>query len=97
MIGLDAFGIRYRPVEISETEYSEGGRWTRTHVRIKVRIMGDINGDGKVDMKDVAIAVSAFYSWPDKSRWNPDCDLDLNGIVNMRDIVLIVKNFGECA
>ena len=31
-------------------------------IRIKVRIMGDINGDGKVDMRDIALAASAFGS-----------------------------------
>jgi hypothetical protein len=62
---------------------------------IAVRILGDVNGDGIVNMKDVASAVSAFNSWPGKSRWNPDCDLDLNRIVNMRDIVAIVMNFNR--
>ena len=65
--------------------------------QIQIRIMGDVNGDGVVDMKDVASAVSAFNTWPGKARWNPNCDLDLNGIVNTRDIMTILMNFNKHA
>lgn len=66
-------------------------------IRIKVRIMGDINGDGKVDMKDIALAASAFGSYPSHPRWNPDADIDENYKINLKDIALISKHFGECA
>jgi len=66
-------------------------------IRIKVRIMGDINGDGKVDMKDIAIAASAFGSYPSHSKWNPDADIDENDKIDLKDIALIAKHFGECA
>lgn len=66
-------------------------------IRIKVRIMGDINGDGKVDMKDIALAASAFGAYPSHSRWNPDADIDENDKINLKDIALISKHFGECA
>jgi PKD repeat protein len=66
-------------------------------IRIKVRIRGDINGDGKVDMKDIALAALAFGSDPSYSRWNPDADIDENSKIDLKDIALIAKNFGECA
>lgn len=65
--------------------------------RIKVRIMGDINGDGKVDIRDIALAASAFGSYPSYSRWNPDADINENGKIDLKDIASIAKNFGKCA
>jgi len=61
---------------------------------VTVRYMGDVNGDGKVNMSDVGIACAAFMSYPGHPRWNPDVDLDQNMIVNMIDIAIILKNFG---
>jgi len=61
--------------------------------QIQIRMMGDANGDGLVNMKDVALSIAAFNSWPGRPRWTYLCDLDLNGLVNMRDIVMIVMNF----
>jgi outer membrane protein assembly factor BamB len=60
---------------------------------VQIRIMGDANGDGVVDMKDVATAVAAFNSFQGRSRWNLFADLNLDGRVDMKDIVAIVLNF----
>ena len=46
---------------------------------VKVRIMGDIDGDGIVDMTDVAMAAAALGSYPGHPRWNPDCDINGDG------------------
>jgi hypothetical protein len=56
---------------------------------------GDINGDGKVDMKDVAVAGVAFGSYPGHPRWNSMADENEDGKIDMRDIALIAKNFGK--
>ncbi len=65
-------------------------------------VAGDINGDGKVNMRDVNLVISAFNSYPGSPRWNPACDVFSNdtrtagqdGIVNMRDLNFVVMNFG---
>jgi hypothetical protein len=62
---------------------------------ITVRIMGDINGDGKVDGKDIAIAAKAFGTVPGDPRWNLDCDINGDGKVDGKDIVLVARNFGK--
>jgi PKD repeat protein len=68
---------------------------------VKIRILGDINGDNKVDFKDIGIAAKAFGSYPGHERWNPDADitgpkyLTPDGTVDMRDIALISRNFGK--
>ncbi len=66
-----------------------------------VRLVGDINGDGRVDMRDIAIAAAAFGSSPGTPRWNPNADITgrtylvPDGVVDMRDVALIAKNFGK--
>uniref|UniRef100_A0A7C4TPZ4 CARDB domain-containing protein n=1 Tax=candidate division WWE3 bacterium TaxID=2053526 RepID=A0A7C4TPZ4_UNCKA len=62
---------------------------------VEIRMMGDVNGDGKVDMSDIGIVCFAFGASPDHPRWNPTCDLDQNGIIDLRDIGLTAKHFGE--
>jgi len=66
-------------------------------IRIKVRIMGDINGDGKVDGKDIALAALYFGSAHGYSRWTPDADVNADGKIDGKDIVKIAINFGLCA
>lgn len=65
---------------------------------VGIKIPGDLNGDNKVDTKDIAFAALAFgsYSYHVTSpRWNPDADMNGDGRVDIRDLALIVKHFGE--
>jgi hypothetical protein len=62
---------------------------------MQVRIMGDVNGDGIVNMDDIMTIVSAFGSYSGHPRWNPDCDLNQHGIVDLSDIVAALMNYGK--
>jgi len=68
---------------------------------VKIRHVGDINGDGKVDMKDIALVAAAFGTVPGHPRWNPDADITGPTIlvpdnkIDMRDVSLVAKNFGQ--
>ena len=68
---------------------------------VKIRLVGDINGDGKVDIRDVSLAALAFGTHAGDPRWNPDADITgiiylvPDGAVDIRDIALISKNFGK--
>jgi outer membrane protein assembly factor BamB len=62
---------------------------------IRVRMPGDLNMDGKVDMKDVAIATRAFGSHPGHERWNPIADENEDGKIDLFDIALICRNYGK--
>jgi hypothetical protein len=57
--------------------------------------MGDVNDDGKVDMRDVTAEILCFRAYPGRPKWNPEMDLDRNSIIDMRDIVLIIINFNK--
>jgi len=62
---------------------------------IEIRILGDLNGDGKVNMKDISLVSHAFGSYPGAPNWNPLADFDGNNYINMRDIVVVARNFGR--
>jgi hypothetical protein len=62
---------------------------------VKVRLYGDVNDDGRVDGKDVALASLAFGTIPGNARWNPDADINQDGRIDGKDIVLISLNFGK--
>jgi hypothetical protein len=68
-------------------------------ITFQISILGDLNGDGKVDMKDIAPVAKAFGTKLCQPRWNPDADLnyDINNdlLVNMKDIAIVSKNFGK--
>jgi parallel beta-helix repeat protein len=71
------------------------GTNTLSDGNITVRIMGDINGTGTVDISDVSIAAQAFGSHPDMPNWNPAADINGDGVVDIMDIALIASNFGQ--
>jgi parallel beta-helix repeat protein len=60
-----------------------------------ISIVGDTNGDKKVDLKDVFAVARAFGSYPGHPKWNPNCDLDGNNKVDLKDYFATVKNYGK--
>jgi parallel beta-helix repeat protein len=71
---------------------------------INVRIMGDINGDGKVDGKDLGQAAQSFasygpnYLYPGSApspRWNLDADINGDNKIDGKDLGAIARNFGK--
>jgi thermitase len=62
---------------------------------VKVRIMGDINGDDYVGIDDIFEAAQYFGQTPDQLRWNPDADLNLDEYVGIDDIYMVAGNFGQ--
>jgi hypothetical protein len=56
-------------------------------------LLGDVNLDGSVDMRDIITVILAFNSFPNTSRWNRAADLDGSGRIDMRDLVIVVLNF----
>jgi hypothetical protein len=62
---------------------------------VKVRFLGDVDGNGQVDIFDVRLIAAAFGSYPGNPRWNPDYDLNQSGGIDIFDIRLAAKNFGK--
>jgi hypothetical protein len=57
--------------------------------------MGDINGDGIVNIKDVIIVSAAFGSVPGDPNWDPTADINEDKVINVKDMVLISVNYGR--
>jgi len=62
---------------------------------ISVRLVGDVNGDGRIDLRDTALVARALGSTPTSANWNPSADIDGDGVVNMQDITLVARHFGQ--
>lgn len=57
----------------------------------------DINGDGKLTLRDLFELVRALWSRPGSPRWNPAADLNDDGVVNGRDFWILLKSFHDPA
>jgi PKD repeat protein len=55
----------------------------------------DINGDGKIDIMDIAIVAIAFGSDPSLPNWDPRADLNGDGKVDITDVAMVAIHFGE--
>jgi hypothetical protein len=62
---------------------------------IAVRMPGDMNMDGKVDITDCILTANYFGSYPGHPRWNPVVDENEDGRINILDLIAIVRNFGK--
>jgi thermitase len=60
---------------------------------VRVKKMGDVNGDCIVDIRDLTTAILAFRTFPGRPGWNPEMDLDRNNIIDLRDFVIIILHF----
>ncbi len=59
------------------------------------RILGDLNGDGFVDIFDITTAALAFSAVPGDPNWNPIADANNDGIVDIFDLATVALHFGE--
>jgi hypothetical protein len=57
-------------------------------------LAGDINNDGKVDLKDLAILAKAYGSVFGGANWNPCADVNNDGKVDLRDQAIVAKAYG---
>lgn len=59
------------------------------------RLLGETNGDGKVDLKDVFRVGKAFGSVPGQPKWDAFCDINVDFKVDLKDYFTTSKNFGK--
>ena len=60
-----------------------------------VSILGDINGDCNVDMRDVGYVARRFQIGPTSPLWNPNADINDDLKIDMKDIGTVARHFGE--
>lgn len=55
----------------------------------------DVNGDGLVNILDIALVAPACGTSTGDKRYNTRLDLDQNGLIDIRDISICVREFGK--
>lgn len=60
---------------------------------VKLKLVGDVNGDGKVDINDLIAWDAAYGSKAGDPNWNPQADINGDGIVDQLDGLLILQNY----
>ncbi len=58
------------------------------------KVLGDVTGDFKVDILDVAAAAYAFGTHPGDALWNPKADFTGDGVIDILDVALAAFYFG---
>jgi len=84
-IRVEAAQIPYE-TDLTDNNFIDGN--------VKVRLWGDINGDGVVDIFDALDGSLAFGSYPEHPRWNPWADILSNDEVDIFDMLILAGNFG---
>ena len=61
---------------------------------ISIHFTGDVNMDGRVDIRDISLVAKQFGTDTNSPNWKPVCDVNNDGKVNIKDISIVAKNFG---
>ena len=62
---------------------------------VKIKMTGDVNGDGEINIIDIAAVAIAYGSNVGDSKYRLICDLNRDDTINILDISLVAKSFGE--
>lgn len=73
----------------SNTTINISGGW------VVVTIPGDINGDFKVSLQDLASLANAYGSRPGDANWNPNADIDWNNYAGLSDLAILANHYGQ--
>lgn len=58
------------------------------------KVLGDLNADFKVDILDAAIVAYSYGSKPGDAKWNPNADIDNNGVIEVLDAAQMAIYYG---
>lgn len=62
---------------------------------VKIKMQGDINGDGIVDVFDLSIVGTAYGSFEGMPAYDPEADINKDGLVDARDLAVVTINYGN--
>jgi parallel beta-helix repeat protein len=82
-----------------ETDIADNNRTfiTPIHVGVPGDVSSSAQGvyDKKCDMKDIAYLVILFNTRPSSPNWNPNADVNNDGVCSMKDIAIAILNFNK--
>jgi len=73
--------------DTTDNNYTDG--W------VMVAMVGDVNGDAKVDMIDIWLVARAYGRNLGDPEYEPNLDIDCNGKIDMIDLLIAAKNYGK--
>jgi hypothetical protein len=62
---------------------------------VKAGLVGDIDNDGKVNLKDAFMVLRAYGSSVGDLKYDAKCDLNGSGKIDMMDLKAVFANFGK--
>ena len=85
-IWAEASTVPYE-IDLTNNVYYDG--W------VKIKYLGDINGDGQVDIFDAVLLLHAYGSHEGDPNWEPEADLaPAWGVINLYDAVTLASRYG---
>jgi hypothetical protein len=86
--------------QVFETRNNEPVWWdccviADSYIGLETPRVLDINGDGKIDMKDISYVARRFACLPSDPLWDSAADINGDGKIDMKDISTIARHFGE--
>ncbi len=88
---LTPYQLKAEGVSVSYDANTENNIFIDGNVTMK--IVGDVNGDGTVNLEDLGLWDAAYDSRPGGSNWNPQADINGDGVVDKEDGILIIQNY----
>jgi hypothetical protein len=76
---------------LNETETTDN---SLTGGFVVVAMVGDVNADGYINIKDVTLVSAIFGAIRGDLQYQPNADVNGDGYINIKDIVLVSANFG---
>lgn len=87
--------ITYGSVTLATGGKLESGEAFESLSTITVRMPGDLNIDGKVDIFDAIALAGHFGSYTGSQKWDSNFDENGNGAVDIFDVIIVGINFGK--
>lgn len=57
--------------------------------------LGDVDGNGRIEPRDIVLVAHALFSRPGHARWNPRADINQNDIVDPVDLLIVLASFQD--
>lgn len=88
---------RYTISAVADNVLEEVDTMDNTFVdgKVRVTILGDAQGDGKVDVIDLFDLGKSYGSYPSAPNWNIQCDFNDDGEVDDSDLLDLSENYGQ--
>ena len=81
-------------IEANLTYYCFERLWIIGNIEI-IRLLGDVNDDGIVDIWDLTIIGLAYGSFIGQPRYDADADINSDGRVELKDLAIVAYHYGE--